>query len=156
MIARYSVDTSALIDAYYRTYTPNVFVSFWRYLTDLASRGVVVASEEVWQELAKKRESELTKWAKSVPGMFQRTDSEVQTTVHDVLSAYPNLVQANSAKSKADPFVIALAKVRVCAVLTCEQATGNLQGPKIPDVCRALGIRLVTFSQMLHEQGITI
>lgn len=151
----YCLDTSALIDAYYRTYLPGAFPGVWRAIERLAGAGVAVASAEVRQELSVGGH-ELHEWAKSVPGMFVETDERIIALAAEVCRSYANLVQPGSAKSKADPFVIAVARERSCAVITCERATNNMNGPRIPDVCRAMGIRLVSIAQMLEEQRITL
>jgi len=69
------------------------------------------------------------------------------------MSDYPNLVSVLSGKSQADPFVIALAKARDAMVVTAESPTGNLRGPKIPDVCRAEGIEWGSFVEVLKREG---
>lgn len=56
-------------------------------------------------------------------------------------------------RSQADPFVIATAEILQGAVVTGEKPRGNLEVPKIPDVCDARKIRCIGFLEMLRELG---
>ncbi len=48
---RYSIDTSALIDAYCIYYPPDVFPAVWTFMEDLVARGALLAPEAVRDEL---------------------------------------------------------------------------------------------------------
>jgi hypothetical protein len=53
-------------------------------------------------------------------------------------------------RNGADPFVVALARLNGCTVVTEETMANNLTSPHIPDVCQALGVpwmNLVGFIQ---------
>lgn len=81
---------------------------------------------------------------------------EIQDIVKMVADKYPNLRRAGpSSKNLADPIVIAMAQHFSCAVVTHERATGNLNGPRIPDVCRDMGIRVMQVHHLVLEQGWT-
>lgn len=153
-LARYSIDTCALMEAQYVLYPPDVFRPLWATLEGMARNGVLVASEEVYQELQPARWAELKAWADGVRTMFKQTDSAVMAAVQRILAEYCDLVPANSLKSRADPFVIALAQVSGCAVVAVEKKSGSLLGPKIPDVCGALGIPVMSIAQMLRAERV--
>ena len=53
---------------------------------------------------------------------------------------------------QADPFVIGLARARGCVVVTEERLSGNLDKPRIPDVCDAIGVRWLTLVGFVAEQ----
>lgn len=57
--------------------------------------------------------------------------------------------------SGADPFVIALAKARKASVLTDERPSNSLERPKIPDVCKVLGIECCRLSDVFERAGLT-
>ena len=58
-------------------------------------------------------------------------------------------------RGKADPFVLATAIERNAVVVTGEVVTGNMEKPRIPDVCQVKGIRWMNFLQMIRELKIT-
>jgi hypothetical protein len=51
---QYSIDTSALLDAWIRWYPPDIFSKLWINVDELIASGNLFASEEVLVELEKK------------------------------------------------------------------------------------------------------
>lgn len=149
---KYSIDTSALLDAWVRYYPPDVFASIWEKLSQVATNGTLIATEEVLFELEKK-DDDVFKWAKSHSGMFLPVNEPIQLEVTSILGAHPRLVDTRRERSGADPFVIALAKIESCTVVTSERATGNLGKPNIPDVCSQMNIRCLHLLDMYRELG---
>ena len=80
-------------------------------------------------------------------------DGEIQGVVAEILAAHQRLVDERRNRSKGDPFVIALATRKGFAVVTGEKASGNLQKPKIPDVCGALNVKCIGLLDLFREQG---
>ena len=74
----YSVDTSALLDAWVRYYPPDVFETLWKQLDSLVAKGRLLAIDEVRRELEKK-DDELFKWVSARPAMIVTLDEELQT-----------------------------------------------------------------------------
>jgi len=149
---KYSIDTSALLDAWVRYYPPDVFPSVWEKIERITNNGTLIATEEVLMELGKKHD-EVYKWARDHGGMFVPVDGQIQVEVARILARHERLVDTRRERSSADPFVIALAKLESCAVVTAEKATGKPEKPNIPDVCSALGIRCMDLIEMFREQG---
>jgi hypothetical protein len=119
-------------------------------LDELINQRVVIASEEVLDELEVKHD-EAWEWARQ-RDMFVPTDEEIQRTVSHILEEHPNLVDVRRERSGVDPFVIALAQVEHCTVVTGE-GHGTSKRPKIPDVCEALRIRCIDVLQLFRDQG---
>jgi predicted nucleic acid-binding protein len=138
----YCFDTSALLDAWSRHYPPDVFPQLWRALEESIAAGEVIAAEEVRVEISKKDDA-LLRWAKKQPGLFVDLDPEQQQRVGEILAAFPRLVDTRRGRSGADPFVIALARVRGAIVVTGENDDGTSEKPKIPTVCRHFDVRAV-------------
>ncbi|MEU3114716.1 DUF4411 family protein [Micromonospora chalcea] len=151
MPVTYSIDTSSIIEAWHRRYPQDVFPGLWQGIDELVSLGRLLASEEVRQEL-KKKDDELYAWAKERPQLFCEADLDNQLAVRSVLQAHPRLVNTQKGRSQADPFVIALARVRKCTVVTNEVALGSLERPRIPDVCKALGISCIDFLGLIRAE----
>jgi hypothetical protein len=151
---KYSIDTSAILDGWRRYYPPSSFPGLWTKIEDLIQQGDLRATEEVLHEL-EKRDDEVLQWAKSQQGLFVPIDQAIQTEVSTVLSSFPKLIDTRQNRSAADPFVIALAKVEGCSVVTGEGPSGSANRPHIPDVCRATGIKSLRLLDLIVEEGWT-
>ncbi len=148
----YSIDTSALIDGRRRYYPPDVFPTVWQRIDQLITRGEVIGTEEVFVEL-KKQDDEVYEWAEQRRTIFVPVDESIQHAVIAILQQYPRLVDTRRNRSNADPFVIALAQIRGCTVVTGEKPTGKLEKPNIPDVCSALAIDCLDLLGVFRQQG---
>jgi len=70
------------------------------------------------------------------------------------MGTYPRLVDTVKGRSGGDPFVIALARVRRSKItVVTEEDRGRADSPKIPDVCRAEGIRCLNLADFIAERG---
>lgn len=148
----YSIDTSAILDGWVRHYPPDVFPALWDRIDELIIDGKLRATEEVLFEL-KKKTDEVYKWAKSKSALFVPIDDDIQIAVANILQKHERLVDARKNRSAADPFVIALAQLNDCTVVTAEQPSNNLSKPRIPDVCLALNIPSINLLQLVREEG---
>lgn len=148
---KYSIDTSAILDGWVRYYPPDVIPALWDRLARLIDNGALIATEEVLYELEKKND-DAYKWAKSHDKMFMEIDEETQIAVSEILSNHKKLIGARKNRPMCDPFVIALAKVKNCKVITAEKPTNNPERPNIPDVCNALGISCISLLELCREQ----
>lgn len=150
---RYSLDTSALLNAWQRNYPPDVFPTLWDNLDGLINDGILIATEEVLVELEKKEGDAVHNWAKQRPAMFVPIDGQIQQVVSTILQNYPRLIDNRTNRSGADPFVVALAVVEGCTVVTGERPSGNPARPKIPDVCDGMGVRCIGMVDLIREQS---
>ena len=149
---QYSIDTSALLDAWVRWYPPDIFSRLWENIDALIEEGNLIASEEVFVELEKK-EDDVYSWAKERNHIFQPITEDIQNAVTEILINFPTLVDSRKDRSQADPFVIALAKVTNCTVVTGERNTGTSSRPRIPFVCEHFGVRYINIVSLIREQG---
>ena|SRR5579871_1082688 len=148
----YCIDTSAILDGWVRYYPRDVFPTLWEKLEELIGLGRLVAPDEVLRELSK-NDDELHEWARLQIGLFCPLEEEIQIATAEILGAFPKLVNNERNRSVADPFVIAVAKVRKLSVVTGEKRKGNLARPKIPDVCEVYGIKCLTFLDLMKTEG---
>ncbi len=142
----YSIDTDALINAWRRYYPKDILPDLWDKFEEMVQNGSLIATEEVFKEL-NKQDDELTEWAKNNEKMFISIDTEIQQSVRDILQEYPKLINVKKSKSMADPWVIALAKIKKAKVVTGEKAAQSQSKKvdkantvKIPDICRVFNI----------------
>lgn len=150
----FSFDSSSLIHAWNRAYRPANFPSFWKLLEAEIDAGVVVASVEVLNELSKKDDA-VHGWCKRLAGQLcVEIDDEQQAHLQHVMGTYPRLVDTVKGKSGGDPFVIALARMRHGKVaVVSEEDFGRRDSPRIPDVCRAEGIRCCKLADFIEDRG---
>jgi len=149
----YCIDTSAWLDGWTRDYPRDVFPSLWEKLAELVGDGVLKCSEEVYVEV-KKKDDGLYDWLKARKEVLVAIDEDIQGIVSELLAVYPRLVDTHRNRSQADPFVIATAETLQGVVVTGEKPRGNLDVPKIPDVCEARKIRCISFLEMLPLMGL--
>lgn len=147
----YCMDTSALMDAWFRHYPPASFPSVWTHMEEAADNGVLISPDEVLNDL-KRKDDDLHKWAKARPNMFLPLEGDVQLAVQEILARFPRLVDTRKGLSTSDPFVIALAKVRGTPVVTGEKG-GTAEKPKIPSVCHHYGIDCLGLLQLIAQLG---
>ena len=83
-------------------------------------------------------------------------DGSIQAQVRAILAQHQRLLDTRKNKSGGDPFVIALAQVRRCTVVTAELATNSLTRPKIPDVCGALNVPGISLVDLFRQEGFIV
>jgi predicted nuclease of predicted toxin-antitoxin system len=150
----YVIDTSALLDGWIRYYPADVFPSLWSQLEEMIKTGELVSPDEVLLELGQK-DDEIRKWAKANSTMFVPLDEDIQNATQEILIQFPRLVGAMKDRNRADPFVIALAKVKDAIVVTGEKSSGTGDRPRIPNVCDHFGISHRTLLQLIRDKGWT-
>ena len=148
---KYSIDTSAILNSWVRAYPPDIFPRLWTRLDELIEKGILVAIEEVIIELERK-DDEVYKWAKKRENMFVPINEDIQLAVKNILRTYGKLIDQRKSRSRADPWVIALAQVRGFTVITSEKPTNRPNRPHIPDVCSAMNIPCIDMVQFFREQ----
>jgi hypothetical protein len=147
----YSLDTSGFLDAWIRHYPIDVFPTIWDHLDRAVRSGLLVASEEVLRELEKK-DDDAHAWMNSHPEMIVPFDTQIEAEIIRLMTRFPRLVDAKKGRSGGDPFVIAVAIVGGHTVITGEHATGKLEVPRIPDVCKELGVPCIRMLDFFREQ----
>lgn len=147
---RYCLDTSAFVEPWVRLYPHDNFPGYWTALAELTQAGEAIASDVVQQDLERKDDDLLAWVAQHAHAMFQATDLAVQREARRILGSYPGLTSPGHGHS--DPFVIALAVITDTTVVT-EERSRSLQNPKIPDVCRAIGVPCVRVVEMIRAEN---
>ena len=147
----YSVDTSAFLDAWVRHYPPDVFPGIWQQMDHAANNTILNFSDEVVNELEKKDDG-AHKWVKAHGSIIVPLDTEIEKYVQEIMTRFPRLVDTKKGRSVGDPFVIAVARLKKLTVITGEVLTGNVNKPRIPDVCNDLGIRWIRILDFFREQ----
>src|ERR1700735_4746867 len=104
---KYVLDSSALFDLK-RNYPPNVFAGVWGNFNKMCAETQIISVREVYNEI--KRGSDwLVEWADEHYKIFLEPSIEEFKYIGELQSKYPRLVDYNSDRPAADPFVIACA-----------------------------------------------
>lgn len=107
----FCIDTCALIDLRRVHYPPDVFPGVWDDIEGLIDQGLLIAPNEVLDEL-KDVDDEILRWARRFKKMFVASDKNQLREVADILVKFPRLIDHDKTTPEADPFLIALAKSR--------------------------------------------
>ncbi|OBB38021.1 DUF4411 family protein [Mycolicibacterium fortuitum] len=150
--AYYSFDTSAILNGRRDLFRPTVFVSLWTQIEGAIAAGQIRSVDEVQRELGR-RDDDAKQWANTQSGLFVPLEAPIQQSASHILQLHSRLVGQGGKRSGADPFVIALAMVNNGTVVTEENATGNMNKPHIPDVCRELGVPCLNLMEYIEAQG---
>lgn len=145
------LDTSAVLECWSRYYPIDVFPRLWDRLAELIAAGEIIAPDEVHEEI-KRKDDELAGWVKNHTRMFVPLDADVQRAAREVLSVFPELVKELGGRNQADPFVVALARVRGATVVTQEKG-GSRARPRLPMVCEHFGVEHTDVIGFIRRRG---
>ncbi len=133
MAPPYVIDTSIWIHVG-RHHPPDIFRSVWQGFDTAIAVGNVVSSEEVLHEL-EPGDDTLAASLGARPRLFEPLDEEAE-------------------RGRADPFVVALARVRGGTVMTRERPRRASSAPfRIPDACAHYGLTCLDWFGFLREVG---
>jgi hypothetical protein len=148
----YVFDTSAFIEAWVRSYPPDTFKALWEHMSQLADDGRIIAPEEVLDEL-KAQDDDLHAWVRDRGDtIIVPTSRALMLEARAILAEHPRLAMSGTGRSPADPFVIGLAGMRGCPVVT-QELGGTASKPRIPYVCEQRNIACMTFLQVIRAEG---
>jgi hypothetical protein len=149
----YVIDTSAILHAWRRDYPPDTFPSLWANLEEAIQRGELRSPDEVLLELERGGD-DVHEWARQQPDFFVEPDDRIQVVVGVIVDQWPEFVPDESHDGVwADPYIVALASVSDAIVITGEVlAADNARRPKIPNVCRELGVNCSSVLGMLRTE----
>ncbi len=140
-------------------YFPERFPTFWTNIKECISDGKIISTREVFNELIDKGNKEfLDNWLKENKNIFLTPTSEELTFVKEIFSVqhFQQLVkekQRLKGTPVADPFVIALAKVKKACVITEESMKKN--AARIPNVCEHFKIDCTNLEGFMKRENWT-
>ena len=154
----YSFDTSCIIEAWNRYYSPDFCPEYWTVLESLGRNGTVFFTEMVKDEVLK-RDDKLSVWLKVNPYFVRRIDETVQKNLRELFAKNADnmrLVDNTKGRSQADPWVIAHAMTENAVVVTKENSSKafNSKKIKIPDVCLSVNVPWIDDFTFIREVGI--
>jgi hypothetical protein len=153
------IDTDSILKLY-TTYSPDYFSTLWAELDELAERSQLLSTIVNYLEIEERIGQEwLYEWKKAHKAMFLEIDGEVQDHVVEILEVFPDLIEQQSDKEQADPYLIALAMQRGAIVITEEipltpEAMRNPERKskmKIPNACAHFGIQTMNLVRFVNS-----
>ena len=140
------------MDGWLRYYPPKHFPGLWGRVDSLIEEGRLLVSEEVLVEVSEHTDS-LAEWLQERRNeVIVPTDNAVTTAVRQILASHERIVMSGSGRNRADPFVIAVARLHGATVVTGEKG-GSTSRPKIPSVCDDLDILHTSLVGMIQTEG---
>lgn len=121
-------------------------------MEDAIGDGQIIAPMFVLEELKRKEGDQLYTWAENNISMFLPLENDLQLAQKSIVNRFPKLISEAKNRSLCDPWVIALAQINQCPVVSEENRGGN-STPKIPDVCDELRVRCLKTADLIEELG---
>lgn len=140
----YMLDSDTFIRAKDNEYALDVHLRFWQWIDEQVAAGIIASSIMVYGEITD-RDDALADWARARKdnGLFLPPSDEAQavyTTICDWVKLNYKPHKAKLFLAKADPWLIAQAKVEGAAVVTHEKFEPNSWKVKIPNVCKQFDV----------------
>jgi hypothetical protein len=149
----YVLDTSIWIRVG-DNHPPDIFVSLWEQLDAAIASRDVRSPEEVLHELERGAGDDLAATLRARPGLFAALDEPLQRAVAEVVARCPGFADPNAERNRADPFVVALARVLGATVVSGERPRRAATAPhKIPDACAEFGVPHLDWFGFLRAMG---
>lgn len=155
----YLLDSNTYIEAKNFYYDMGVCPAYWIWLDEKYNSGVAGSIDFVGREL-KDGNDELAEWAKLRGGHFLSCDDidtqhEYSRIVGHVMAGNFNAANRDSFVAKADPWIIAKAKVIGATVVTHESIVApETKKVKVPNICQVFGVRCIDTFSFLRETGV--
>jgi hypothetical protein len=143
---KYVIDSSALFDLK-RNYPPTVFKGVWDNFEKMCNSLEIISVREVKGEVEKGMDW-LVEWAKEHPRIFLEPTYEELSYVGELQEKYPHLIDYNSDRPAADPFVIACARQYKIKIIQHEKLQNNKQ--KLPFVAKHEGLECILLTQLFE------
>ena len=150
MSSEYVFDTNIVINLF-ENYPKKIFPTFWSGLSAMILEGEIIFSSFTSEELndAKHKDDDSNLWYKSfVPKNNIIGLSQIQQSLRYVLEKYPNAIDINNKKNRADPYVIAIANEFNSIIVTQEKSK---KPRSIPRICEQLSIKCIKFNHFLED-----
>ncbi|MBL7846382.1 MAG: DUF4411 family protein [Cyclobacteriaceae bacterium] len=94
----------------YKNYPESLIKGLWDRFDSLFKDGQLISHHIVYEEIChdKKKPDELAKWLKNKERYFKKISQRQTEFVPDILKNFPKLINPDSTKDQADPWIIAM------------------------------------------------
>jgi len=150
---KYCFDTDALVSSWRMHYRPGVFKELWDQLGRKIEDGSIIIPNEVRKEIGAGTD-ELASWLKKYQSFIIPISAEQIEIVKEIVNKYPKVSQYKKPRpNHADPFVVAVAKIHSCTVVTYEIRNSSRDNPAVPDLCREYGVDCCSMVDLFEREG---
>ncbi|MFA4941083.1 MAG: DUF4411 family protein [Patescibacteria group bacterium] len=150
---KYCFDSSSFINSWSRYYPYKIFPAVWSGLELLIDQGRLVVPKEVKKEILAGND-DLKIWFNANSSCVVDIDKEQLKLVSEIVNKYPRVSSYNKPKpNHADPFVVALAKLKNIVLVTDEKPNGDKINPAIPDLCKEYKIKYCNMILFFEMEG---
>lgn len=148
----YVIDANIWINVW-RTHPPDIYVNVWQRIDAAVADGTIRSPEEVLHELERGTD-DLPAYLSQRESLFVPLDEAQMTAVGEVQAQCPDLADSDGERNRADPFVVALARVLHGTAVTGERPRRDANGRRrIPDACQHFGTPWRDWFDFLREVG---
>lgn len=150
--AKYCFDTDTLVSSWRLHYKIDVFSELWDRIGAMVKEGVILVPEEVSNEIGKGNDG-LVDWLKRYSAHIIPISAEQIEIVKEIVNKYPLASQYKKPRPyHADPFVVALGKIKRCTVVSYEKPRGNKDNPSVADLCKEYGVHCCTMPDLFQKE----
>jgi len=150
---KYCFDTNTLTDSWRTHYRPIIFKELWDQIGAKIEAGLILIPKEVRKEIGAGNDP-LISWIKKYDSFIIPISEEQIEIATEIVNKYPLVSQYRKPRANhADPFVVAVAKIYECSVVTFEKRNGSPVHPAIPDLCQEHGINCCSIADFFNIEG---
>jgi hypothetical protein len=133
----------------------------WNKLDELIVEGKIISHRTVYDEVVSgsKKPDKVSAWLQPRKSHFELTTPRQIEIMADVVNQFPKLVDVDSEREQADPWLVALGVEKneqsneyEFVVVTQENQT---KATKLPAACRAFSMQSISLAEFFEEMGIT-
>ncbi len=105
----FCIDASAFITMH-RFYPRRIMPDLWNYLEELFNQNKVISHQIVFEEIVPRsgKKDELAQWLSNFKTNFISISQRQADLVPDILNNFPKLIDPESEKDQADPWLVAM------------------------------------------------
>ncbi len=158
----YCIDTSAFITMH-RFYPLRLIPDLWKYLEELFRNKKIISHQIVFDEIVPKtgKKDELAQWLTNFRVNFISTSQRQLELVPDILRYFPRLINPESEKDQADPWMVAmLIEIMEQDGMFGDQSNyvmvtteSEKRTTRLPAACRYYNIRHMNLFQFFEANG---
>ena len=151
------MNTNCFIEPWNKFYSYKSHRAYWNdfIIKEIKNNNLIVL-EDVYFEL-ERIDDNLLKWFKEekINKKLTRTDEDLTRRVSQLLEKYPKLINSQTGRSVADPFLIEYAKREDITLITLEEKSGKIDKPKIPDICEKEDVKCIDLYKYIDESNVS-
>jgi len=133
----------------------------WTKLDEMMTGGKIISHRTVYDEVVSgsKKPDKVSAWLQPRKTHFELSTARQIEVMANVVNKFPKLIDINSERDQADPWLVALAAEKIeqdtvheYVVVTQESQASTV---KLPAACKAFGVHSIPLAEFFEENGIT-